>query len=172
MKHHLYRVLQHNVTYEELNTLIIEIEGIMNSRPLFVSSNDPNDLNPISPSHFLIGRAITTIPDPNLTKIAEHRLPRLQHLQQLYQRFWKHYISQLHQQYKWRSSPSKPVVGSVVLIKNDQQPPCRWPIGRIVELFHGRDGICRTASIKTNKGYVVRSIRHLCPLPFYDELEH
>nr|CAH7746847.1 unnamed protein product [Callosobruchus chinensis] len=46
---------------------------------------------------------------------------------QLYQRFWsqfsKHNIPQLHQQCKRRSLQCKAVVGSVVLIKNDQQPP-------------------------------------------------
>lgn len=173
-KHHIKRVLiNNNATYEEFNTLIIQVEGILNSRPLFALSNDPNDLIPITPAHFLIGRPINFLPEPNLQEVKSNRLHRLQHLQKLCQQFWsqftKQYISTLHHQYKWKEAPTNAEVGRLVLIRNDNFPPYKWNMGRILKL---RDGICRVAEIKTAHGITTRSIRHLCPLPLQEDINN
>ncbi|XP_056648734.1 uncharacterized protein LOC130453149 [Diorhabda sublineata] len=64
-KHHLKRVLNNTyLTYEEFYTLLSQIEGILNSRPLLPLTEDPDDLQPLTPAHFLIGTAIQTIPEP------------------------------------------------------------------------------------------------------------
>nr|CAH7731762.1 unnamed protein product [Callosobruchus chinensis] len=176
MKHHLLRTVKSNVTYEEFNTLIIQAESILNSRPLFALSSDPNDLAPVTPSHFLIGKPLTSIPEPNYMEVPVNRLLRLQHVQQLYQRFWfqfsKQYVSQLHQQYKWKGAPSTVALDSLVLVKNDFQPPCRWPLGRVLQLFPGKDGVSRIAEVKTLRGTVTRSLRHLCPLPAQNDIDN
>ncbi|XP_072400545.1 uncharacterized protein [Diabrotica undecimpunctata] len=174
-KHHLKRILiNNNVTFEEFNTLIIQIEGILNSRPLFEMSSSPNDLSPITPSHFLIGRPLTSLPEYDVDNIASCRLSRFQHVQQLYQQFWhqfsKQYVSQLHQQYKWKDPSTKIRLGTLVLIKTDSVPPCKWSTGRITKLYPGRDGETRVAEVTTRNATVTRSIRHLCPLPMQDEL--
>lgn len=176
-KHHIKRVLiNNNATYEEFNTLIIQVEGILNSRLLFALSNDPNDLIPITPSHFLIGRPINFLPEPNLQENKSNRLPRLQHLQKLCQQFWsqftKQYIYTLHHQYKWKEAPTKAEVGRLVLIRNDNFPPYKWNMGRILKLIPGRHGICRVAEIKTAHGITTRPIRHLCPLPLQEDINN
>ena len=48
--------------YYELLTVLIEIEGVINSRPLTYLSSDDLD-EPLTPSHFLCGRRILTLPD-------------------------------------------------------------------------------------------------------------
>uniref|UniRef100_A0ABD2W9J2 DUF5641 domain-containing protein n=1 Tax=Trichogramma kaykai TaxID=54128 RepID=A0ABD2W9J2_9HYME len=50
-------------TYEELSTLTLEIGAILNSRPLWPISTDPNDLVALSPAHFLIGKPLTMLPE-------------------------------------------------------------------------------------------------------------
>ncbi|KAB0804668.1 hypothetical protein PPYR_01638 [Photinus pyralis] len=47
-----------NLTYEETLTLLVQIENILNSRPINAMSNDPNDFNPLTPPHFLIARSL------------------------------------------------------------------------------------------------------------------
>jgi len=48
--------------YDELLTVLIEIEAIINSRPLTYLSTEDMD-EPLTPSHFLCGRRILTLPD-------------------------------------------------------------------------------------------------------------
>nr|CAH7746946.1 unnamed protein product [Callosobruchus chinensis] len=86
--------------------------------------------------------------------------------------FSKQYVSQLHQQYKWKGAPSTVALDSLVLVKNDFQPPCRWPLGRVLQLFPGKDGVSRIAEVKTLRGTVTRSLRHLCPLPAQNDIDN
>jgi len=74
-KHHLKRVVGVSLfTFEELNILTIEIEGILNSKPISFISSDPNDLLVLSPAYFLIGRSITSLPDTDLTSAPANQL--------------------------------------------------------------------------------------------------
>ncbi|XP_039280711.1 uncharacterized protein LOC120350602 isoform X3 [Nilaparvata lugens] len=50
--------------YEDATTFSAQVEAILNSRPLIPLSEDPEDLQYISPGHFLIGRPITALPFP------------------------------------------------------------------------------------------------------------
>ena len=45
-----------------LQILVVEIENILNNRPLTYVSDDPNDMEPLTPSHLLYGRQITPLP--------------------------------------------------------------------------------------------------------------
>ena len=53
-----------NINLEELQTLTTEIEAILNDRPLTYVSSDVEDDHPLTPSHLLYGRRITTLPHP------------------------------------------------------------------------------------------------------------
>ncbi|XP_058828507.1 uncharacterized protein LOC131688322 [Topomyia yanbarensis] len=51
-KRHIKRVVgDGRFTYDEWNTLVAQIEAILNSRPLVPQSADPNDLKAITPGH-------------------------------------------------------------------------------------------------------------------------
>lgn len=54
-KKHLLKVNAMGLlTYEEMNTLLCKIESVFNSRPISPISDDPSDLNALTPGHFLI----------------------------------------------------------------------------------------------------------------------
>ena len=51
------------LTFTELNTLLVKIEGVINSRPLTAVSDDHRDPYPITPAHLAIGRPLNQLPD-------------------------------------------------------------------------------------------------------------
>nr|XP_033323536.1 uncharacterized protein LOC117218910 [Megalopta genalis] len=74
-KHHLIRTVGDTLlTYEQLNTYVVQIEAILNSRPLTPLSSDPNDLQSLTPAHFLIGESLTSLPEHDFTTIATNNI--------------------------------------------------------------------------------------------------
>lgn len=64
MKNLLFKVLGESyLTYEELRTILTRVEACLNSRPITPLSSDPSDLSYLTPGHFLIGDAITSVPE-------------------------------------------------------------------------------------------------------------
>lgn len=173
-KSHLYRVIGDQVlTFEELTTLFIQIEAVLNSRPLCPISSDPNDLSVLTPGHFLTLEPLTAVPDEDLTTINQNRLSRWQLLQAFHQNFWsrwKHeYLNSLTQRAKW-TKDSKPLqLGSMVIIKDDNRAPLHWTLGRVTKLIPGADGVTRIAVLKTaTSDQIQRPLVKLCPLPIED----
>lgn len=172
VKTHIARVLGEQIlTYEELNTLVVQIEGLLNSRPLCSVSTDPNDLTVLTPGHFLTLEPLTAAPDPDLSHLKLSRLSRWQLVQRLQQNFWNRwkdeYLHTLYQRGKWAKTQNfEPVdVGTMVLIKDELAPPLQWRLGRIVELHPGADNIARVATVRTTTGTLKRPLVKLCPVP-------
>lgn len=175
-KFHLKRIFTNALlSYEELSTVVTQVEAILNSRPLVPLSSDPTDYEALTPSHFLIGKKLTSLPDPSVLDIKESRLSKFQRLQQLQQHFWrrwaKEYVSELQQRIKWRSGGEELKVNTMVLVKNDQLPPLQWQLGRVVAVHPGSDNVSRVATIKTTSGLIKRGWSKICPLPL-EGVEH
>ncbi|XP_055928190.1 uncharacterized protein LOC129959396 [Argiope bruennichi] len=78
-KYHLKRVVKGiNLTYEEFLTVIVQIEGILNSRPLCPLSANEDDFEVLTPAHFLVNRSLTSLNEPDLTNLKESHLKRWQ----------------------------------------------------------------------------------------------
>ncbi|GFW79500.1 integrase catalytic domain-containing protein [Trichonephila clavipes] len=70
--YHLKRVVNGiNLTFEELLSVTVQIERILNSRPLCPLSNNVDDFQALTPAHFLINRSLNSLEEPNLTKSKE-----------------------------------------------------------------------------------------------------
>ncbi|XP_076232928.1 uncharacterized protein LOC143178274 [Calliopsis andreniformis] len=177
VKRHLKKVIgEQRLTFEELYTVLTQIEFCLNSRPLHPLSNDPNDLTPLTPGHFLIGEALTALPQPDLLHLRQNRLNKYQLLQQMMQHFWKRwqrdYLTELQQRNKWKENSSNHIsVGMMVLIRDDNLPPLRWKLGRIVDLHPGTDGVVRVASVRVADGIIKRPVVKLYILPLPNNID-
>ncbi len=173
IKHHLKRVMGSRLlTYEEMLTLVCQIEAILNSRPLVPASSSPSDLEALTPSHFLVGEPLTAIPESNLTNLREGHLDRWQLLQQRQQLFWRRwsqeFITRLQQRPKWCQVQPELKVGNMVIVKDERMPPLKWKLGRVVDVHPGSDGHVRVAKVKTSDGEITRPIVKLSLLPITD----
>lgn len=169
-KYHLKRVIgQHILTLEEFTTLVIRVEAILNSRPLTPLSQDPSDLEALTPGHFLVGGPLTTVPEPCLTDVSLNRLRRWQIVQSFLQQIWKRwsreYLSTLQQRSKWLQVKQNLQVGELVILQEDNLPPLCWKLGRVQSVYHGKDGHVRVVQVKTSNGFSTRPITKLSVLP-------
>lgn len=85
---HLRRVIGDS-TFEEMSTVLAQIEACLNSRLLQALSDDSEDINALTPGHFLIGTAINAVSEPSLIEEPSGRLSRWQLLQQMHDHFWQ-----------------------------------------------------------------------------------
>lgn len=170
-KFHLKRVIgDATLTYEELSTLLCQVEACLNSRPLSViDTTEPGEPLPLSPGHFLIGEPILTVPEDTYERSNVNCLTRWQFVQKMLGSFWRRwsseYLSTLMQRYKWTSRNPEPNVGDVVLVKEDDLPPSRWLLGRIVEKHPGCDNLTRVVTLRTKASIFKRPICKICVLP-------
>lgn len=169
-KHHLLRVIGCNpVLHEDMFTLLVQVEGCLNSRPLTPMSDDPSDFEPLTPAHFLVGNSLQSLPEVDLRSVPTNRLKQYQVVQQQLQNFWdrwkREYLSQLQGRSKRWSAPVQFEIGRLVVINDKNQPPNRWRMGRIVDVHPGADGVVRVVTLKTATGELKRAIENLCMLP-------
>lgn len=174
-KHHLTRVIKGvALSLGELQTLLCQIEACLNSRPLTPLTNDPNDLQPLTPAHFLIGSPMIFHPEPIIDETNLPHLKRWKLVQGTLQVFWKRwhaeYLPQLQIRNKWTTG-SKPIaIDDVVIVKEDNTPPTKWNMARVTTIHQGRDGVARVATIQLANGTQIRRpMVKLCRLPVEGE---
>ncbi|GFU82589.1 integrase catalytic domain-containing protein [Trichonephila clavipes] len=176
IKYHLKRVIGNtNLTFEEFSTLLTQVEAILNSRPLVSldCDNDPDSLNILTPSHFLIGEVITSSPehtnDDKLSLRSRWDIVQKNEVRFLEKVENGYYLSNLQNRTKWKSPNHNIKVGEIVIIKEDNIPPATWPLGKVIETHPGKDGVVRVVTLRTVKGRFKRPIHKLCKLPLHQE---
>lgn len=163
-KRHFTRAVKGNLlSHEEFETIFIQIEAILNSRPLCKQG-----YNVITPGHFLVGSNLLV---PSVVPAGEENLSlgkRYLLQQSIIQSFWriwrKDYLNELRLCYKWRTSQPNVQVGDVVVLIDDLAPPANWKLGRIEAVHPASDGLVRVVSVRSNNYIFKRDIRKLIPL--------
>ena len=152
-KYHLKRIVgQQLLTFEELSTICCNVESFLNSRPLGpVTSHDLDGLCPLTPSHFLIGRAARAYPKER----TNHKLTTLRRWEickQASQDFWDRwsleYLQQLQKATKWHKSTRNYAVGDLVMLTDGNAFQCQWTMAKVIKVYPGRDGLVRAVDVQ------------------------
>ncbi len=169
MKLLLRKIVQpHQLRTDELSSILVEIEGMLNSRPLVpLDSTDPEILT-LTPGHFLAGRPLKSIPMDVSSTVKLSTLKRWQLTQRLSSDLWAawktHYLQALHSRQKWNSSQHSFHKGDVVLLKEDSLGYRHWPLARIKDVFPGDDGVVRVVELQCEGRILKRSTHLVIPL--------
>ena len=155
------------LTDEILMTSFCEIENLINSRPITKCNEDINDPAPLTPNHLLILRSNESFP---MEKVHDSDLyrRRWRHVGYLTTLFWKRwtklYLSSLQKRRKWQQASVNLKIGDLVLVIDENCPRGMWPLGLVISVNEGRDGMVRSARLRTQNAEMVRPITKLVHL--------
>lgn len=108
MKQHLTRVTRNEkLTFEQYTTLLAQVEACMNSRPLCPLTEDVEDLDYLTPGHFLTGSPMMSLPQEDHTEQNIDLRTKWKRVELMHQHIWnrwsKEYLHQLQTKCKWRN---------------------------------------------------------------------
>ena len=158
------------LSYTQLETIITEIEAVLNSRPLCYIGDETDMGHVLTPNHFLslnqncgMKEIDINVDDPEFVEkinSADQLLESWKRGQNLLNNFWtcqkNDYLYSLRERYQNRikckkQSGDKIRTGDVVLIK-DNLPRGTWKLGRVTNLIISFDGEIRAAKVQSSKG--------------------
>ena len=140
---------------ESLRTLLVEVEAIVNSRPLTVDPLSDESVEPLRPSDILTMKTKVVLPPPGVFQredvYCRKRWRAVQHIaNEFWSRWRKEFLLGLQERQKWSEARPNLEVGDVPLLVDDDVKRNKWPMGRIVETNPGDDGLVRKVSVKTS----------------------
>ena len=142
------------VNDEELETIFIGVESLLNSRPLTTVSDDPNDDRVLTPNHFLIGQIGGDFVSESVGTEPFNPRKRWRRLQDLTRDVWnrwiEEYLPQIRSRKKWYCRKDNLRVGDVVVVIDPGTVRRQWNVGRIVQTYPGPDGLVRVVEVRVN----------------------
>ena len=156
-----------------LETIIVEIEAILNDHPLTFVSSELGDPEPLTPAHLLHGRRITRLPhetvaldeltDPSYREAPQVRKRALVQAAVLrdFQRRWRHeYLTSLRDYHKTSGNNKQCVKTGDVVVVYDDVPRTIWRMAVVEDLIVGGDGLVRAATIRATSGMTTLKADH------------
>ncbi len=146
-----------------LQTLVTEVEAVLNNRPVTYVTSDLQDVEPLTPSHLVYGRRITSLPttddeeinhldfleESEAKKRFKYQALKLQHFESRWKREYLTHLREFHK--KTVNNEQSVKVGDVVLVQSDK-PRMQWKMAVIEKFVKGADGLVRAVQIRTSSG--------------------
>ena len=155
------------LSFDELLTVMSEVEATLNSRPLTYDYDIPGE-EVLTLAHLMYGRRLTTLPgsqeveeDISCRKRYKYVNERLEHF---WRRWHREYLTDLRESHNCNAKRAgkEPKVGDVVIVFEDGAKRNSWKIAVIEELIHGKDNKVRGANVRVvTKGKILRLSRPL-----------
>ena len=160
------------LTDEVLLTTLIQVESLLNSRPLTYISVNPTDPEPLTPNHLLLGRANPNLPPDVFTERDLTAKKRWRTAQAISDHFWRRwmreYVPCLTERRKWLTGQKNLQVGDIVVIIDPDSPRGTWPIGKVTRVCIGDNKVVRSAFVQTRGTELHRPATKLCLLESAD----
>ena len=157
------------LTLDELQTVVIEVEATLNSRPLtYLAADDKQE--PLTPAHLLTGHHLLGLPGSqmletqyvDLMNSSDHSsvTRRMEHTQNLLGHFWRcwrnEYLSDLRDVHRYAAVPSNGkwvvTLGDIVLVHDESHLRTFCKLGKVQRLIERRDGCVRAAVVRVSFG--------------------
>ena len=151
------------LSFEELTTVLCQVEACLNSRPLLpMTSHNQDGLQSLTAGHFLLFNQPSSLqPDPRIPDNTS-LLRKWNLCQAIVSQFWRRwtveYLHSLQSRAKWQHEKPNLQVDDVVIVRPDSHFTCHWPLARIIATYPGEDGLVRVVSIKTSTGVYKRPV--------------
>ena len=164
-----------SISYIEVQTLLSEIEAVLNNRPLCHDYDDDLE-NVLTPNHLVYGRRLESSieNDKGVIELEDsiQLTKREKHLNRLISVFWnvwrKEYLTMIRETHKLSRTrgDEKLAVDDIVIVYEKHQPRHLWKLGRIVDLIRGNDNVVRGAKVKfgASGNIITRPLNLLYPL--------
>lgn len=165
------RVLSAEVLY----TVMVEVEEMLNSKPLGYVTSNILDPDPITPNILLMGRQDASLPQVMYAD-SEILSPRKwRHSQVLADRFWssfiRDYLPSLQSRQKWMQEGNPISLDAVVMVVDPQLPRGLWPMGTVTKILPSPDGRIRVVEVLIEGKRYIRPVSRLVVLTkFSDDL--
>ncbi|KXJ30257.1 hypothetical protein RP20_CCG004618 [Aedes albopictus] len=140
-------------TDEVLRNSLLEVENIINSRPLTYIPIDDAENEALTPNHFLLGssggsKPLVAYDSSPATLVNNWRTSQI-YANIFWRRWLREYLPSISRRTKWHY-PTKPIeVGDVVVITDPDLPRNLWPKGRVVDV-RCKNGQVRSATVRTS----------------------
>ncbi len=148
----------------ELYTCLLEIANLVNQRPIGRNPTDPNEGSYICPNNILLGRASPEVPQGPFRETRDPRR-RVEFFQRIVNDFWKHWQRDVFPALvpckKWNADRRNVRVSDVVVIESPNALRGNWTIGKVLDVFPGKDGKVRNVRVKTSAGEYERLVSRI-----------
>ena len=184
MKRALKVIGRTSLSFEGLRTLLIEVEGIVNARPLTYVCDDTDGINfALTPSHLINGRRLQGTSNArqfevvstheSLTRRAQHQKRLLHQFTETWKKDYLVSLRETHASNSRKMGDAEIMVGDVVILQNDSSKRVFWKLALVKELLPGNDGRIRAAVVQVagSRGLRKRSIKHLIPIEVRSQLD-
>ena len=155
---------QNTLDDEGLATFMCEVKGILNGRPITPVSDDPRDLEALTPNHLLLYRSTAALAPGLFSAADSYSRKRWKIVQHLATQFWhrwkKEYVLSLQIRQKWSSVQRNLRKNDLVLLVDNDTPRNVWTMGRISNVYPDAHGHVHVAEVTTSKSIYQQTRSH------------
>lgn len=150
---------QQTLDDEGFHTVLCEAEALLNDRPITKLSENPSDLEALTPNHLLLMKGKPILPPGLFDKTDLYTRRWWKQVQYISDLFWKRWIREylplLQERQKWTKEKRSLMPGDVVMVMDST---------RVLKTFPDKKGLVRVVHLQTKTNVIERPVTKICLL--------